>query len=122
MQERLEMHSDTSSVPHRVHGLTVKNYGIGTQIRENKGKSSFPDLAQHLSKKGTVIDGNMSVPQVLDALGIKPSTKANQHAKQLIDSSNKFNTPLMVPTIGGLLKNNAFKDIRGAIQRTSSAK
>jgi len=104
-----------SSVPHRVHGLTVKNYGIGTQIRENKGKSSFhTDLAQHLSKKGTVIDGNMSVPQVLDALGIKPSTKANQHAKQLIDSSNKFNTPLMVSTIGGLLRNNAFKDIRGA--------
>ena len=55
-----------SSVPYRVHGLTVKNYGIGTQIRENKGKSSFhTDLAQHLSKKGTVIDGNMSVNEVL---------------------------------------------------------
>jgi len=103
-----------NTVPHSVHGLTAPNYGIKQNIIERKKSpvgEAHAQIAQHLSDKGTMIDGNMSVNEVLDALGIERSPQAKEHARELIEQSNKLNTPLMASTINQLLTSGAIDKV-----------
>jgi len=93
------------TVPHSVHGLKSAGYDIGYQLKETKrlGGDFHKDVARHLAEEGALIDGNMSVSQVLDLLGMRVTPETKEHARRAIDASNEMNSPLRVSTIGSLL-------------------
>ena len=63
-----------ASVPHSVHGITTTNYGIDTSVKSSSKGVQNPlhaTVGEHLSTDGKMIDGNMSVDEVLKILNIE---------------------------------------------------
>lgn len=102
------------TVPHSVHGLTATGYGLSSELKPNPKNDPFHvNMAKHLNKHGSMVDGNMSVNEVLNMLGIEKTANAKVHARNLIEESNKLNTPLAVSTIKDIITHGNIKDIRG---------
>ena len=103
------------TMEHNEHGLRTHAYGIDTMVQESKGDIASGEthsaIANHLATHGSVIDGNMSVNQVLAELGLPNTPKHKEHVRQVIDQSNQYNTPLHVSTMHSLLTDGKLNEI-----------
>ena len=103
------------SVPHSVHGIHTTNYGIDVDSKV-KAKGTVPfhsTVANHLSTDGKMIDGNMSVPEVLKILNVEATPVAKEKARELIDASSKSNTPLFASTVKDILTSGKVEGFQG---------
>jgi len=103
------------SVPHSVHGIHSTNYGIDVESKV-KGKGNVPfhsTVANHLSTDGKMIDGNMSVPEVLKILNVEATPVAKEKARELIEASTKANTPLFASTVKDILTSGKVEGFQG---------
>ena len=103
------------SVPHSVHGIHSTGYGIDVESKV-KGKGTVPfhsTVANHLSTDGKMIDGNMSVPQVLKILDVEATPVAKEKARELIEASTKANTPLFASTVKNILTSGKMQGFQG---------
>jgi hypothetical protein len=103
-----------ASVPHSVHGLTTTNYGSDLSVKETSKGVQNPfhkTMAQHLSKDGKVIDGTMSVDEVLSVLGVEKNGVTKEKARELIELSSERNTPLYASTVKDVLLSGKIPNI-----------
>ena len=103
---------------HNSHGLKSMSYGIDSGIKEAPTESigsgaEHSDIANHLATHGSVIDGNMSVNQALKELGLPTTPEHKEHVREVINQSNKMNTPLHVSTMNSLLTDGNLDEIHG---------
>jgi len=102
------------SVPHSVHGIKSINYGTQTTLKPTQEAVANPfhaTIAQHLSKDGKVIDGNMSVDEALKILNIEKTPVAKEKARELIELSQEMNTPLFASTVKDILQSGKIPNI-----------
>ena len=102
-----------ASVPHSVHGITTTNYGIDDAVKPTKPSQNplHATVGKHLSTDGKMIDGNMSVDEVLKILNIEKTPVAKEKARELINASNEANTPLFASTIKDILLSGKIPNI-----------
>ena len=101
------------SVPHSVHGITTNNYGIQSVIKPTqRAQNPFhATLGKHLSTDGKMIDGNMSVDEVLNILNVEKTPMAKEKARELIETSTDANTPLFASTVKDILLSGKIPNI-----------
>jgi len=103
------------SVDHEVHGIHSTAYGIDVESNAT-GKGTVPfhsTVAEHLSTNGKMIDGNMSVPEVLKILNVEATPVAKEKARELIEASAKANTPLFASTVKDILTSGKMEGFQG---------
>ena len=96
------------------HNLSTTNYGRQFDIKENKQLNEHNAIAGHLINNGNVIDGNMSVDEVINTLKLQKTPAMKEHVRNLLDESNKREAPLYVSTINDLLTNGPISKIGNA--------
>ena len=104
------------SVEHKNHGLSSAGYDIGYQIKETKKIPSggfHAKAAKHLHENGSIIDGTMSVDEVIEMLNLEKTPAMKEHVSELIKRSNNLNTPLHASTVSQLLTHGGMSDIGG---------
>jgi len=102
-------------VDHEVHGIHSTAYGIDVESNAT-GKGTVPfhsTVAEHLSTDGKMIDGNMSVPEVLKILNVEATPVAKEKARELIEASAKANTPLFASTVKDILTSGKMEGFQG---------
>ena len=105
-----------ASVEHSNHGITSAGYDVGYQIKESKKipNGGFHEkAAKHLYENGSLIDGTMSVDEVIDMLNLEKTPVMKEHVRELIERSNSLNTPLYASTVSQLLTHGNMTDIGG---------
>lgn len=104
------------SVPHEQHGVSSLNYGLQASLSMKDERTQNPfhaTIANHLSTDGKMVDGNMSVNEVLNILGIEGTPVAKEKARELIDMSSEMNTPLFASSIKDVLLSGKIPNIDG---------
>ena len=104
------------SVPYSVHGKNTVNYGTQASLNITDPKSKNPfhaTIANHLSTDGKMVDGNMSVNEVLNILGVEGTPVAKEKARELINMSSEMNTPLFASSIKDILLSGKIPNIDG---------
>tara|TARA_R100000458_G_C8277267_1_gene252764 strand:- start:1758 stop:5576 length:3819 start_codon:yes stop_codon:yes gene_type:complete len=110
------------AVPHEVHGYTGYNYGIGFSVKQSPTRNLEGDPHGELSSlvfsDGHEIDGNMSIDEVMEKLGLQHSESGHlgrmkEHVRELIDKSTEWNTPIMVNTLNNLIANSGLSRLGG---------
>ena len=104
------------SVPHSAHGISSINYGLQASIRDTDPAAQNPfhtTVANHLSKDGKMVDGNMSVNEVLNILNMEGTPVAKEKARELIDLSSEMGTPLFASSIKDILLSGKIPNIDG---------
>ena len=104
------------TAPHEAHGVKGLNYAINYEEKEQKKSNTdfYKNMVDSLGEHGKVIDGGMSVDEVLDNLGLESTPEHKTHVRQLIDQSNETNSPLSVLTMHELLTNGENDKILGS--------
>jgi len=105
-----------ASVPHSMHGITTTNYGSDLTVKPTSQGVKNPfhkTMAEHLSTDGKMIDGTMSVDEVLSILGVEKTNVAKEKARELINLSSEKNTPLFASTVKDVLLSGKIPNIDG---------
>ena len=103
--------------PASSHNLSTYSYGVSHREKKSleqlTGHNSHLEIANLLNNKGVEIDGNMSVDKVLRELNLPSTPQHKEHVRNVINQSNKMNTPLKVMTVHNAITNNDAGTIAG---------